>query len=264
MNVRFAVRCVVATALLTAGIAQAWAAPTAADVIQKSKTTYNAMKTYQGKWQMDMKMGQMGSMSMLMDVKMLPGKAARIATSPVGQATGMMAMGAAMSQMQMVDDGKTAWTYMPAMKMYTKAPSQVKTQSIMDSMVGGRKLEADYKLLPAKTIAGRPCFAIKVIPKAANGANANVVIYIDQATYRLKRMVTTASRTMGTGPNAQKMDSNMTMVINSETVNGAISPNLFKFSPPAGTKEMDPRMMGGGMGGGPGAAGMSGGAPTKR
>jgi outer membrane lipoprotein-sorting protein len=244
--------------------APAPAAPTAQDILKKAEATMNGARTYQAAFRTNVSMGQMGSISMNMRIRAIPNKKMSMTTTPNGQPTGMMAMGAANANMTVVDDGKTFWVYMPAMKMYSKRPSQIAQKKTTDvTGINQFAKVGDVKLLRTENIGGRPAYVIQVIPKAGMlpGAKQTILIYIDRATNRFKQMKMDIQMPAGTGPNGQPtppQTMNTTVVVMNETLNAPIPDSVFKFTPPPGVKEMKGGMTGGsgmgmpgGMGGGP-------------
>src|SRR5437868_4143103 len=93
----------------------------AATIVKRASANFAGAKTYQGTWEMTTSMGQMGSMTLNMEIKSVSASGKLFTKmTPSGQATGMMAMGAQMANMTMVDDGKNAYMYMQAMNQYSK------------------------------------------------------------------------------------------------------------------------------------------------
>jgi outer membrane lipoprotein-sorting protein len=233
--------------------APATASPDAKTIIGKAKAAMKNAKTYQATLVTSMDMGQMGSMSISTQVKSIAGKKTLVKTTPIGKPTGMMAMaGPAASEMQIVDDGKFTWFYFKGMNAYSKRPSQKRSTNIgMTEMVP----DGTYKLLSPTKVGGHPVFAIQVIPakhQRMTGNDQKIVIYIDQATYRLKQVKVTGSTPAGPNQPAQKMA--VVITVKDEKINAPIPESAFKFTPPPGAKEMQ-----GGMGPGPmGVPGMSG------
>lgn len=232
--------------------ASAAAAQDAAAIMKRAEQAIQNARTYQAVWQMTTSMGQMGSMTMKMEIKKSGNKTA-MKMSPVGQPTGMMAMGATMANMQMVDDGKTSWVYLAGMNGYMKQPSQASNRPNPAQMMGIGGQEATYKLLRTEQVGGKPAYVIQVIPKNANDPrlrnmqNLQVLAYVDKATGRTRQM--RMSGTMS-GPQGQSQPMNINMIIQNEQVNVPIPDSVFKFTPPTGAKQMK-----GGMGmPGPGMA----------
>lgn len=256
MNTVYAGRCGLILGALSLLMAQSLAAPSGEEIIKKASAAMQSAKSYQAVWQMNMSMGPMGSVSLAMDIKMLPGKKMYMKMTPIGQPTGQMAMGAAMMNMQMVDDGKNMWAYMPATKQYSKSPSQVKASQMNLTRMAGVAPGATYKLVGTENVGGRPAHKIQVMLKnvqIAGGGKQAMHIFIDQATNRFRQM--TMSMTLPAGPNQPAQQMNMSMLVTNERVNAPIPASVFQFTPPPGAKETQGGMgmpMGGGMLGGGG------------
>jgi outer membrane lipoprotein-sorting protein len=266
--VRFAQSLAMATLLSSTAVASL-AAPTAQEIMQKSAATMKSSKTYQAVMGMTTSMGQMGSMSLNIDIKK-SGEKMSVTTSPSGQATGQMAMGAAFATMHMVSDGKTTWTYMPAMKQYFKqaaTPSQGNQFDPTQMYKDPKGMNMNMKLVGTENVGGKPAYVIEMSPKTAGkGPKQTMHFYVDQATYHFKQMKMSmnmgalAGKAAGPGAGAPPpMTMNMTMVVKSEKIDQPIPDSEFKFTPPPGATEAK-----GGMGGMMG--GMAGGArrPAKK
>lgn len=221
------------------------AGPDAKTIVGKARAALKDVKTYQATLVMSMDMGKMGSMSISTQVKTLAGNKTLVKTIPIGQPTGMMAMpGPAVAEMQIVDDGKFTWFYFKGMNAYSKSPSR---KGRLDPGMSEMIPKGTYKLLSPSKIGGRPVYAIQVIPaRKMMGNEQKMVIYIDQATYRLKQVKVTGSSPGGPNQPPQKMA--MVVTIKDEKINAPIPDSVFKFTPPPGAKEMQGRMMPGPMG----------------
>lgn len=258
MNTVYASRCGLLLGALSLLTTRTLAAPSGEEIIKRASAAMQSARSYQAVWQMSMNMGQMGSVSLAMDIKMIPGKKMYMKMTPVGQPTGQMAMGAAMMNMQMVDDGTNMWAYMPAMKQYNKGPSQVKASQMNLTRMAGVAPGATYKLVGTENVGGRPAHKIQVTLKnvqIAGGGKQSMHIFIDQATNRFRQM--TMSMALPAGPNQPAQQMNMNMLVTNEKVNAPIPASYFKFTPPPGAREVQggPGMgmpMGGGMMGGGG------------
>lgn len=223
----------------------ATAGPDAKTIIGKAKAALKGAKTYQATLVMAMDMGKIGSMSLSTQVKTLVGNKTLIKTTPIGQPTGMMAMqGPAAAEMQIVDDGRFTWFYFKGLNAYSKSPSR---KGRLDPGMSEMIPKGTYKLLSPSKIGGRPVYAIQVIPaRKMMGDDQKIVIYIDQATYRLKQVKVTGSSPGGPNQPPQKMA--MIVTIKDEKINVPIPNSVFKFTPPPGAKEMQGRMMPGPLG----------------
>jgi outer membrane lipoprotein-sorting protein len=159
-----------------------------------------------------------------------------IKMAPAGQAKGQMAMAAAFMTMNIVDDGKNMWTYMAAMKQYSKGPTQ---SSSFKSIVPTAEMSknATLKLLRTENLGGKPAHVIQVIPKnaPASAGKQHILVYIDQATSRFREMrIDGATPAQGNRPS---IPMKMKMMVKSEQINAAIPSSVFKFTPPAGATE---------------------------
>jgi len=263
-------------ALAVAGVAvPASAAPDAAAIMRKAFAGMKSAKTYQARWLMIMSMGEMGSMTMNMDMKMTASGKAAITTTPAGKATGMMAMGAGMASSTAVSDGKTVTMYMKGMNAYWKSPAKAGVTPGMMGMMGDLQRQGvKFKYVGSQYVRGKKCHVIRVnspLPPqvAGQGVKTDVQAFVDEATGRLRQIksaMTMPGGMMG-GPNgasssggkAKPMVMTNTMVLVSETVNAPIADSQFKFTPPPGAREMKGGPMGmGGMGGKPGGGGPPG------
>lgn len=259
------------SALLLAMSIGAAAAPDAAAIMKKAAEAMSKAKTYQSEWRMVVSMGTMGSMTLNMTMKMTNDGKAFVKTEPSGQGTGMMAAGAAMASSTTVSDGKTMYMYMKAMNSYMKMPVPKDSNPAISGQFGAlNQKDAAYKLVGSEYVRGRKCYVIDVKPKMPTtgpgaGMKPTVTAYVDEQTGRLRQMKT--RMTMPGGPpgpsngqgNQQKptpMVMTSTMVLLSEKINAPIPASTFKFTPPAGAREMQ-----GGMMGGPGGPPMRGPGP---
>ncbi len=255
------------------------AAQDGAAIMRKAVDAMSKAKTYQAQWKMVVSMGNMGSMTMNMDMKTTSDGKARVTTEPSGQGTGMMAAGAAMASSVAVSDGKTLYMYMKAMNTYMKMPVSKDRNPAFTGQLGAlNDKNATFKLVGTEFVRGRKCWVIAVNPKtpsnaAPPGAKAKVQAYIDQQTGRLRQMKSTMTMPGMGGPNGgagtpngqgkpEPMVMTTTMVLVSEKLNAPIPAATFKFTPPKGAREMQPGMMGGM--GGPGRMGGPAGGPPGR
>lgn len=255
----------------------ALSAPDAAAIVRKAAEAAKKAKTYQAKWRTVISMGDMGSMTMDMNVKATADGKTRVETTPVGTPTGMMAMGAAMASTTVVSDGKTMYLYLKGMNAYQKMPAPKDENPGMRNIVGVATMpNAKYKYVGTEMVRGRKCHAIKVdtpAPPQARGAKTDVTVYVDVETGRFRQVKTVMTMPgMGPGPNGatppgpqgsnkpasppKPMVITTTAALISETLNAPIPPETFKFTPPKDATEMKNGMMGPGMpgmGGPPGA-----------
>lgn len=243
-------------ALIAMGIATlsipSYAAPTPQEILAKSAAAMKNLKTYQATIQMNMANGPMGAMSINMDIK--KSGASKMWMKMVMNMAGAKQapqMLSAFNNIQVVDDGKNAWTYMPGMKQYSKGPSgSAKNMFNLDQLLSQSGKESTMKLVGTENLAGKPAYVLQAVPKKA-GQNDKVLLYFDQATYRFRQMKASGSTPAMQGRPA--MQQNMTIQVKNEIVNEPISDSLFKFTPPPGSTEAKGGMgmgMGGMMGGG--------------
>jgi len=244
------------------------AGPDAAAIVKKATAAISGAKTYQATWEITSSAGQMGSMVLNMDMKRVPASGKTyMKIAPTGQATGMMAMGAAMANTTMVDDGKTAYVYMQAQGGYYKTPHQKNSSGSMKNPLDiANQKNATFKLKGTENVKGSPCYVIDVKSPAQvlpNGMVLQISMYIDKATNKtkqIKQVMTLPSSLMsgmpGGQPNAASgktsappMQVTTLMVMKSEKLNAPLPDSAFKFTPPAGAKELQGKPMGlGGMG----------------
>jgi len=238
-----AARPVILAAALSLTVASAQAAPDARALVTSATSAMQKARSYQGTWLMTMSMGQIGSLSMSIDMKMVPaaGKFA-VKMAPTGQATGQMAMGAPMVNMSMVSDGKTVYVYMPAMNGYSRQAADKRMLEAMSpsgmAMRGADK-DADFKYVKADRLNGTPVHVVQVIPKGTRAkqlGNAKILVYIDQAATRVRQV--TMNGTIQQGPNGPSQQMTMKMVVKREVLNQPVADSTFKFTPPPGAKEL--------------------------
>ncbi|HSV74772.1 MAG TPA: hypothetical protein VLH79_13520 [Chthonomonadales bacterium] len=227
--------------------------------------------SYQAVIDMNMTMGEMGTMVSTLDLKVIPGKSLRIVTTPSDKSTGMFAMAAAQGAMQMVDDGKTLWIYQPALKQYMKQPSQIATMGpgALRNLPGvGNQLDEEtlknsrVVVTGTRTVQGRPAHVVQVTPNRPARGVQSMTLLIDRATHRLRGITTVANQPVAQGQPPQRMTVQITF--RNERVGAAIPASVFRFTPPPGSTEVQMPAQGrpGGAQGRPGGApGRPGGAP---
>lgn len=245
---------------LSAVAVSARAADEAAAIVHTAAAYMSAGKSYQGLWETTNSMGQMGSMTLNMDMKMVPASGkAYMKVTPTGQATGMMAMGAAMANATIVDDGKNMYMYMQAVNGYFKQPhGAAQGGQFRSPLQVLNQKGATYKLIGTEKVGRSVCSVIQVSPPEnaqlkARGMTMKTTVYIDKATNRLKQIkeVTTIPAAMmgaAGGGNGQAggapQQVTTTMVPKSEKLNENIPESTFKFTPPAGVQEIKGGMAG--------------------
>ena len=221
-------------------IAQAHAAPDPNAIIQKAdaavKATLTTSKTYQATLEMTRSAGNQGSMAISIDLKVVPstGKAF-VNVAPVGKGTGQMAAAAAMMAMTIVDDGKTSYLYSPMQGGYVKqahhkieVPDVFKLASLKD---------VNLKYVRSDHVNGKPVHVIEATPKTTPpGTSQSILFFIDQSSNRPVQLTSSSSGTPKTGGPPMKVD--MTISVRKEIMNASIPDSAFKFTPPAGAKEV--------------------------
>jgi outer membrane lipoprotein-sorting protein len=242
MNRTRTLRAGVTLATIALVVAQATAQPDAGVILQRARKALTGLTSYQARWVMNMT-SNVGSLTMNMDMKVIPAQGKLAMTmSPAGKATGQMAMASMMLQMQMVDDGKTAFFYMPMMGGYQKGPHMKKKMMMGPGEMAFQSTEdASFSYLRTDTVDGRPVHVIQVFPKKMEqNSKGDVLLFVDQATNRLKRM----TMNMGgmPGPQGQAQSMKMRLEVTKEIVNAPIPSSAFKFVPPPGAKQIQGAM----------------------
>jgi outer membrane lipoprotein-sorting protein len=246
----------------------ALAGPDAAAIVKKATAAMKTAKSYQATWDIKSSAGQMGTMSLSMEMKMVPASGKMyMKVAPTGQATGMMAMGAAFANTTMVDDGKTTYMYNQAQGGYYKNPHQANAGGSMKTPfdVASQK-NATFKLLGTEKVKGSLCYVIDVkapVPAMPNGMTMQISMYVDKASNKMKQIkqvMTLPSSMTGGMPGGQpgagagksttpSMQVTTLMVVKREKLNETLPDSAFKFTPPAGAKQLEGKPMGmGGLG----------------
>jgi len=235
--------------------ASAYAAPTAQEILAKSRAAMKGLKTYQATVQTTMSGGPM-ALNLSAQVKTAGAKSwAKLGMAQPGGNAQQNPFAAMLQNMVMVDDGKNTWTYMPAMKQYRKGPSgQTRQFNVSDQILGKIDQQSNLTYAGAETVGGHPTFVVEAKPKQPKaGQNEVVRLNFDQATYLLvQAKVNQSSPATAQGPARQQ---SVHVVVKDQKLNQPIPDSLFKFTPPPGATEAQ----GGGMG-----MGMPGGAPRTR
>jgi outer membrane lipoprotein-sorting protein len=246
---RQSIEIAVAAIVFTVSASTVFAAPTAVEILKKTQSIMEKAKTYQAVMLVNTDAGKMGKMTLRLDIKK-SGKKSALSTSPVGQASGQFAMLGAGASSQIVDDGVNMWIYTPMLKSYMKRPSMGgKGVASPFQDIAGMTKQADIKLTGTESVSGRPSYVIQVNPKKApKGGSQKVTFYIDQATYHMTQMKMNSTTPSMSGSSQQVL---VTMQVQSEKFDQPVADSAFRFTPPAGVKEMQggfPGMMGGGAG----------------
>ncbi len=228
-------------ALITSTALADFAAPTAQQIVAQSKAVMKSAKTYQATLQMNTTGGPV-SMNVSAQIKTTGTKMwAHVGMNMAGPQGQQNPMAAMLQNIQVVDDGKNTWTYMPAMKQYSKGPSGgAKQFNFSGQFLNKVETDATLKLLPNENVAGKSAYVVEATPKKA-AQNEKLKLYFDQGTYHLVQMKMNQSRSANGQMPAQQQS--MVMVVKDEKVNQPIPDSLFKFTPPPGAKQMQ----GGGM-----------------
>lgn len=208
-------------------------AQTAEQIVKRSEEAMKALKTWQATI-VTSTQSPMGNIQQQMEVKTIPGKKMAMTLS------GGMGGG-----LQVVDDGTNMWLYMPSMKQYQKNPSQIaKRQGNGIADVGPLAKNADLKLLKPEKVDGKETSVVQIVPK--NSPATKIKAYFDKSSGLMVKMeVSGAAPAQGNQPGATF---NSVVQIKNMKLNAPIAPSAFKFTPPAGAKQMQPGM------GGPGGA----------
>lgn len=254
---RFTTRGLLALGLATLATA-AMAGPDAAAIMRQAQASMKTANTYQALWKINVSMGEMGSMTMDMDMKTTNGGKVFMSMTPSGKATGMMAMGAAMAKTTVVGDGKTTYVYMAGMNQYMKQAQKGGADMATNRVMNGAfQKGASYTYVGSKPVTGKPCHVIKVdFPAGAPGLPAgmkpNITVYIDQSTGRPRQVVNSMKMPMPSGqpgaPQGKQASSTLvtTSVLVKETLNAPIANSVFSFTPPKGATEAKMPAVGGG------------------
>jgi len=199
------------------------------------KSAAEAMKTYQATFLMTTDGGDNGKMTLEMKLK-TDQKRVNLAVAAVGTATGRMKVAASATNMQLIDDGKKSYTYLPVNKVYRVGPTNGGKTNLPIDMVKGdiKKMAAGYKMLPEETVAGHRSFVL-----GTSQGGVSMKIYVDKDTYRMRQMVMNMT---GNNPNSKAgaISVKSIMTVKSEIVNAPIKEGDFVFTPPAGATEFKP------------------------
>lgn len=226
-------------------------------VIAKTNAVYKNARTLQANYETNIVAGDQGSATTKITAKVINGKKTRIDIHPVGNGVGAMGKSRASTSLLIVDNGVTAYMYLPTKNQYGKQPH---SPSIFQNVMGGNGLpyggmdaSKQYKLLAPTSIDGSKVFVLEFTPEqppVPTGApeNSTVIdIYIDQATYHIKQSKITRK--------SGKMTGVMTTMVKSEALDSPIPDSVFVFTPPKGAKEIQLQARPPGGGSAPGGAG---------
>jgi outer membrane lipoprotein-sorting protein len=242
-----------AISCLTAGIT-ATAAPTAQEILAKSRAAMKSMKTYQATVVTTMSGGPM-SITLSARTKQAGNKTWAQLGMVQGSAQAQQNPLASMLQnMIIIDDGTNTWTYMPAMKQYRKGPAGgAKQFNLGEQFLGKVDTNANLTFGGAENVGGKPTWVVEAKPKKLQPGQTEVVrMNFDQSTYHLLQAKVNQSRPASAQSPARQQS--VMVIVKDEKINQPIPESTFKFTPPAGAKEAQ-----GGMG-----MGMPGGAGQRR
>ncbi len=209
-------------------------------IFTKAAAIYTSAKTYQATYNSVVTTGAQGTMNMKMDMKMNQSKQMNIKMAMSG---GML--GASTMNSQLISDGKFAYTYIGMLNGYTKTAVS-KSGSATGFGISPMDFKAGkgiYKMLPAATVGGKPCYIVEYTPE---GTTNKTTFAIAKSNYHYVQFKTMTQRS------GQPI--NVTVDVKKEMFNAPLPASTFVFTPPKGAKEMK----GGGMGGLGGGAGMGG------
>lgn len=235
------------------------AAPTAQQIVKQAEAAYRSARTLQATIQTTVSNSPVGPMVSRTDIKTVGGKKtwARMSMSSASPQAQNNPMMAALSNVQVVDDGKNTYYYSAAMQQYVKEPSGVAAQLLsMDRILERAAQQSTLTLVGTQALAGRPTWVIEATPKDGGVGlrNGRMRLFIDQATHLVDEV-----RISGTTPAMQgKPERSQSVVIRMSNVriNEPIPDSVFRFTPPPGAHAARPGAgmpgpMGGMMGGRP-------------
>jgi outer membrane lipoprotein-sorting protein len=237
--------------------------PDALGLLKNVELTYGAMNTYSAKVTNTMAMdgsGAQGKMNMETSVTVTADSTGKFRM----ESKGMMGM-------TLVYDGNTMWLYMPAANSYSKLPlngglPSAEAGAMGGGMFGGTNALQEYRNVSkgvkgAKIVRSEKlhvndaeveCWVVAVEYEGL-GSEASAAmqssglpvsdfarsktLWVDKNLYLVYKDDSTMKMTM---PNANAPTNlKQTSKVESVTVNDAVSPDVFKFTPPPGAKEMD-------------------------
>ena len=263
---RFAIRTIIlvfgAAMTSAAQTAPAQDQPDALDLLKNVELAYGAMNTYSAKVTNTMAMNgseAQGKMNM------------ETSTTIIADASGKFRMESqGMIGMTMVYDGSTMWLYMPAANSYSKIPLSNQTSYVNfrggSGMFGGANAMQEYRgvtaaVKDAKIVRSEKlhvndsdvdCWVVSLEYESPGNEESaamqargltigdsarNRMLWVDKSRYLIYQDESTAKMTM---PNTNAPTNiKQTSKVESVTVNEAVSPDAFTFTPPPGAKEMD-------------------------
>ena len=151
------------------------------------------------------------------------GKQFRLELAPMGKGIGELGRDANRLRMLVVSDGKNE--YALSGKEYTKRAVGSPTSALFLSQSASEACD----LLPPVTLNGQPAYVIR--SRVGDKENGMFILsYINQNTYRLMKFEG--------GSDAPETGLRLVGTLKSEAFNRAVSDSLFKFTPPAGAKQI--------------------------
>ncbi|MEP6757152.1 MAG: hypothetical protein ABJA67_16730 [Chthonomonadales bacterium] len=222
-------------------------AQTPQEIITRNQAVMKGAKTYQAVMSMTQNMGAQGSMMLNVEAK-IAGKKSMMKISPTGQATGLMAMGAAMANVEVYNDGTKMITYMKSLNTYSEQPSKAGSSTPFDFT---KSLTANsgskWKLNGVVKVNGKDAFSLSLsMPAGKTGSTQTTNVFIAKSNYHLLKMTTVSKINAGPqGPMSMASE----LLVKSEKLNDPLSDSVFKFVPPSGAKLQSMKGMMGGMAG---------------
>lgn len=207
---------------------------TAAEIVRRERASVEALKTYQGEWQVASALGSRTRSSKTM-VQAIPSRGvSRIVTSYNGGGRAITTI--------LVDDGRTKYSYSSQNNSWTSAPHaaasvQTVANSLRISSAMERSMKLSYELMSPSSIGGKRVHVIKVRFGAGveTGVTRTMTLYIDQLSFRRRKAVQAQSIRLANG---KTMTSTVTTTIVKERVDAPIAASTFKFTPPRGSRRL--------------------------
>jgi outer membrane lipoprotein-sorting protein len=212
-----------------------------ATIIKKTNAVYANAKTYQVTYRLDSSMGAIGTVSQIIDVKMIPYHKTWITTRAIDKGTSQATMPMP-ANTQSVDDGNTMVTYIQSTHKYIKRPHTAGT-SFNGLKLLARQLTvpmpntANDKLLPPTIVNGKAAYIIE-IDNIVGQRLETVHIFIDKATYHVLQVRYDIHPSNASGTTAPTGAMTTLMTVKTEKFNQPIPSSLFKFNPPPGATDM--------------------------
>jgi outer membrane lipoprotein-sorting protein len=205
------------------------------EILQRARSAFMNARTYQAVFHTDMSLADKGSASFKIELKTLPGKKLYFRVEPAEPGTGAMWQRvASMGRMRVIDDGKRGWVYVEASKEYVSGPhdpSSWKAITMTFGIILGTDImpgSARMRLKGVSRIGGRMAYLIE--GSNSNDSSGNLLILIDKSNYQF----------LGSRFTLKKggVEAKATTLVRSSAINGNIPETAFKFTPPAGAKQI--------------------------